>query len=44
MDLLTIDEYAKHIKKSRRTIYNWIASGKLKSKIVTIGKHTYLKK
>lgn len=44
MELLSIDQYAKHIGKSRRTIYNWIYQGKLKGKIVIIGKHRFIKK
>ena len=29
-NLVSINEYASIVKKSRRTIYNWIEEGKLK--------------
>ena len=29
---LSIDDYAKHIDKTRKTIYNWIESGKVTTK------------
>lgn len=29
-NLVTVDHYARHVvKKSRQTVYNWIADGKL---------------
>lgn len=30
-DLLTIDEYAKLVNKTTRTVYNWISEGRLKT-------------
>lgn len=37
-NLVSIDDYAKLVKKSRRTIYNWINDGVLET-IPFMGRH-----
>jgi len=38
-DILTIEEVAKILKVSKRTVYRWIDSGELK--VARIGRKTY---
>lgn len=38
-DLLTIEEVAKALKVSKRTVYRWVDSGDLK--VARIGRKTY---
>jgi predicted site-specific integrase-resolvase len=40
-NLITLAEYAKIKKKSLKTVYNWIHSGKIKP--VVIGTHKFIK-
>lgn len=42
MKLLTLEQYAFYLGKTKRTIYNWLKAGKIKHRIIVIGKHTFI--
>lgn len=37
-NLMSIPDYADHIKVTRQTVYNWLKEGKIK-KVTFLGKH-----